>query len=217
MLQRIQFTVKNYKSLQGLILAFIGMAFLVDLLWRGWLLWKIFPNGLDTPGFLLEVLFMGILSGCAILAGLIYYRRTFGLVDMPDPQAPVTLKVSGWAALCAVLIFAGLWIDASQHPHVSCLALALALTLIIRWYCLGRNLHYYLLLAALMLGLSFLPLVPAVYQIFGQSKSSQFSYLLTGLTGGLLIAVGLCDHIALVHHMHKIRTMMYTRLEKAAR
>jgi hypothetical protein len=215
MLQRIQFTVKNYKSLQGLILALIGIAFLVDLLWRAWLLWIIFPKGLDETGVLLELLFMGVMAGGATWIALVYYRRTFGLVDTPDPREPITLKVSGWVAVCVVLIFVGLWLDLGVHPHVSFLALALAATMVIRWYCLGRRLHYYLVLAALLLGVSFLPFLPAVYQIFEQSKSDQFSYLLTGLTGCLLIAVGLCDHIALLLNLRKVRTMMYTGLKKA--
>ena len=210
MLQRIQFTVKNYKTLQGLATVMLGMTLLLETAWRAELLWRLFPQGLNEWGFFATILVGGIFMGdCASLA-LVYYRRTFGQINISQSNSPATAHVSGWIVLCAFLIIIGMGIDVNLHPHISFIVLAFAATLVVRWYCLGRTLHYYLVLAILLLAVSCLPILPFVYAVFVQSKSDQFSYLLGATTGSLLIVIGLCDHIALLHNMRKIRRLMLT-------
>jgi hypothetical protein len=206
MLQRIRFTVTNYKALQGLAVAAYGLGLLLFTLWRAWLLWKIFPSGLDGWNFLLDMVVGGGLLAACVWLGLSYYRRTFGLINVPDRSEPV--RVSGWGVFCFILFILGMWIDVNLHPHVSCIVLACAAALVVRWHCLGRTLHYYLILAILMIGVSFLPFLDPIYAVFSQSKSDQFSYLLSAVVGCLLIIVGVCDHLALIHNMRKVRGMM---------
>lgn len=221
MLQRIQFTVKSYKALQGLVIAAYGLGLLLYTLFRVWFAqaWfarSAFSGNLDTFGFLIEIVVGIAILGLCMVFAKIYYRRTFGQVRTPRPDEPTGSHSVGWIAICMLLLIVSMALDVNLHLHISFMALAVAATLLIRWHCLGRRLHYYLVLAVLMVGASLLPFQPAVYQIFSQSKTDEFTYLLYAAVGSLLIVVGICDHVALVLSMRKVRSLMllHSKLEQ---
>ena len=213
MIGRIQFVVRNYKTLQGLALVACGVGLLAFTAWRIWLLRIIFPAGLNEWSFLLQfLLWAAIIAGLTYIAQS-YYRRRFGQANQPSLSQFTTSTMSGWVLFCCVLVSAtilGLWLDVNLHPHISFLALAMALILGMRWNYLGRRLHYYLVLAGLMVVVSLLPLFDVVYQQVSQPQSDTYSYILSTVISLLLIAIGLCDHLALLQSMRAVHISTQT-------
>lgn len=217
MLQRIRFLAKNYNTLRGLALVGNGAALLIWAIWNGWLFPHFFPKGVDKGDALAGVLvLLALLATTCFYLPQVYYRRIFGQTNTPVPGEVTRVNVSGWMLLCFALIIVGMTLDVHVPTHVSFLVLAAAATLVVRWHCLGRTLHYYLVLAAMTIGLSFLPFLPSVNQVFGQSAGDQYSGLLDAIVGGLLIAVGLCDHVVLIRNVRKIRSLMKAEAEGVA-
>ncbi len=207
MIQRIQFLAKNYKALQGLALIPYGVLGLFSTVWSVWLRPLFFPQGMSVAGVFLYMLIEG-----GIVIGLVrlitqYYRRTFGQINIPSLSGPhPDSYISAWALICIVLLICGTVLDLHLHLYVCLFGVAVAATLFLRWYYMGKILHYYLVLAAIVLALSFLPMLNGtIYNLLFLHGPDQYGYFINPGIGILLTTVGLLDHLALLRNISLVR------------
>lgn len=184
-LQRVRYVTKNYRELQGLRLAPLGL-FL--LLW-GTIRWLGAPTWLtDSPVPFLLALIVGLFSNKIMES---YYQSRFGYVE-PDPER--TRRERRWSMIGPLVAFMAIVLDeALQLQEIVVWLLwmtpVLAYMFIVEWP--HRRFTIHRIIAGLFLvGVNALPLL-------GITRLS--SYTLGLITIGLmLVIIGLIDHLLLV-------------------
>lgn len=132
-----------------------------------------------------------------------YYDRTLGRVERLPLQSRLTEWLTGTGFLIAAII--GWVVDSLQRLPVSVSGLIMAGAYFAQWWRTGRLFPHKALLAALLVGLSLLPLtgVPADghwYDLFGG--------FVVPITLGIILSIGsVLDHIALVRNLQDLSTV----------
>lgn len=217
----IRLLVKNYTIVPGLVLATIGgyLAFngAFSLLWNAWLYWLLFGRSPDSwlanMGAYASMLFPYLLYLVVLLAVIRYYGRRFGQVK-PRKEEMVKLTIELVAVFLAY-IFIGQRLDVHFRLAVSTALLIVALFLLVHWWMFARGQIHYLVLAALAVVLSSVPLFSSsvYYWLYIKDTAPDWYYLNIELCAGLLLlCAGLLDHWRLVRHFARVRNNLREHL-----
>ena len=219
--QEIRSLVKNYTVVPGLVLAIIGAyaAFTgaFDMLWDYRLYYELF--GRDSQSSIANLAAFGsIILPYALFVVVIYavgryYKRHFGQVT-PRAEEKRLLTIEIVVAMGAYF-FVGEVLDTRFHLGVSTTLLIFAMFLIVHWWMFARRQIHYVVLAAIAVGLSFVPLVNAgVYHwLYVYSSAPDWYGFNTAICAGtLLLIAGLLDHWYMVRAFARVRTRVQANM-----
>jgi len=215
--QEIRSLVKNYTVVPGLVLAIFGAyaAFLgaFNMLWDHWLYYVLF--GHDSNSWLANLVSFCIVilpyALCLLVIHVVkhYYKRHFGEVT-PRAEEKYLLTTELLVAI-AVYFFVGLSLDNSLHLAVSTTLLIFALFLIVHWWIFARMQIHYLVLAAVAIVLSFVPLFNSdIYHWLYKypSTAEWYGFNIDICVGVLLLIAGLLDHWSMVRVLARVRASL---------
>jgi hypothetical protein len=141
----------------------------------------------------------------ALLAGWLsrriirYYNHTFGQVRNPSTNIVVFLIVIGWAAAIG---FPAVIFDLIGLIPISVTGLAIASLSLVTWLLSGRVLTHYWVMAAIVAGLSLLPVTGVLRPILIHQGGGDWHYVLLCT----VLAVGsVLDHLVLVRNLKPIQ------------
>lgn len=209
--RRIRNIVTSYTSMPGLIVAAIGLYAAVSggisILFVRWLYRAIeaaYPV-LANIAATLALFFPYILFVLALYGISRYYQRTFGQVK-PGEQVQGRLFTEIVIAGLAYWFF-GLAFDLHFHSPVSTSLLVVAAFLVAHWWLLARQQPHFLVLAAIVIILSFVPLFNAnVYHWLYMDTAPDWYYNNINIcTGLVLMLAGLLSHRHLVRALTQVR------------
>lgn len=217
----IRLLVKNYTIVPGLVLATIGgyMAFTgaFSLLWNAWLYWLLFGRSADSwianLGAYASMLLPYVLFVIVLLVVVRYYQRRFGQAK-PRKEEMVKLAIELVVAF-VTYIFIGQQFDVHFRLAVSTALLIVALFLLVHWWMFARRQMHYLVLAALAMILSVVPLLSSsvYYWLYIKDTAPDWYSLNIEVCAGLLLfCAGLLDHWRLVRHFARVRSNLRERL-----
>ncbi len=191
-LKEIRFIATNFYNLQGLRMVIIGILLIVVCLWA---------NGLKYPISIksdLILLFEVVTMLTVYYAVDRYYLRTFGRVK-PTPEIQrfeINLSIIG-----GILGLIAFWLDVTYKMPFSLIGLVCGIGLFVdyvrfTWMVKGRRLLYYPIGAALIIGVSLLPLLglPGWWHVVG-IKGQIFA--ISMLLGVFSIVAGIVGHLFL--------------------
>ncbi|GHO81319.1 hypothetical protein KSD_90900 [Ktedonobacter sp. SOSP1-85] len=213
----IRSLVTNYTVMPGLILATIGgfLAFLgaFSILWNKWLYYMWFGNNQDSPLTtlaLIATMFLPLVLYLVVIFAVIrYYKNHFGQVK-PQDQVKKWLT---WELIAAFVLyfFVGTPLDYRLHSPVSFTLLIFALFLVVHWWLFAKAQAHYLILAAIAVVLSFVPMFNSVVYnwLYVKYTSPDWYGFNIGVCSGLLLLIaGLLDHWHMVRAFARVRSQI---------
>lgn len=209
-LKNIRRVTQQYGILKGFAFIPYGVWLLFQSIWTNWLYYRLFPDAHDPAWADLFYFWLPIvLYLLSTYLAVRYYKQAFGQVQLTQAH----LNRQGVELIiCALAIFGALALDTTFHPILPITGLITVAILSWRWWQLDHLAHYYLVLAALVLILSMLPAFNhAAYDYLYANLHARdsYNYRIYLFAGPLLILIGLCDHLYLLHiFSHARRSMM---------
>jgi len=209
-LRHIRNIITVYTSLPGLILAAIGLyaviAGAINILFVRWLYQVIqaaYPALADfaaTIALILPYIFFVL-----VLYGIgRYYQHTYGKIEASQ-QVRRRLLAEVVIAGLAYLYSGGFNIN--LHWTVSIPLLVVAALLVVHWWLLAREQTHFLLLACLVVVLSFIPVFNVnIYHWLSFDTAPDWYYNNIGICAGLILTIaGLLSHYQMVQTLKHVR------------
>ncbi len=220
--QNIRSLVQNYTVVPGLILATIGgyAVFIgaFSMVWNKWLYWVLFGSiqnswianlGIAGSFLLPYALYLVVMLGVKR-----YYNQRFGEVKpRVEETNRLTIELIG---ACIAYFFVGQALDLRLHSPVSITMLIFAAFLLIHWWTFARMQRHYLVLAAITIALSFVPLFNSsvYFWLYIKDTAPDWYGFNTAICAGLLLVIaGLLDHLHMVRTLAQVRDYISTRSE----
>ncbi len=141
-----------------------------------------------------------------VYAVMRYYKRRFGQVK---PRAEETLRLTIELVGAYVAYLIAQTLDVHLHSAVSSALLVFALFLLIHWWMFARVQMHYLLLAAIAVVLSVVPLFNSTvyYWLYIKDRAPDwYSFNIEIFAGLLLLIAGLLDHWHMVRMFARVRS-----------
>ncbi|MDQ2903332.1 MAG: hypothetical protein ABI456_17140 [Ktedonobacteraceae bacterium] len=206
--------VKNHTVVPGLVLATIGgfFAFIgaFNMLWNKWLYWVLFGSIQDSwlanLGALGSQVLPLVLYLVVLYVVIRYYKRRFGQVKPRfEEKMKLTIELVGaFVAYFTIQAF-----DTRLHSAVSMTLLIFALFLLIHWWLFARMQMHYLILAAIAIALSVVPLFnrAVYYWLYIKYPSPDwYGFNIAMCAGLLLLVAGLLDHWHMLRVFARVRS-----------
>ncbi len=192
-LKRMRVITAHYRNLQGFRML-------------PWFLWVLVLSAVNPvmglPQGQLDYQCLVIVPGLAIpwmLSRLIgkYYDHAFGRIEtLPPRNRPVEVLVS---VAFVVIAYFSFFIDSLQRLPVSVFGFVMAVAMFIQWWMSGRFLTHCLVTAALLTGISLLPLAGAPAD---GHWTRLFGGFIAPIAFGVILSIGsVLGHVVLVRNL----------------